>query len=166
MGIRYYAYAFNADATEWILADPRRGMSADPLADAWGFEPGSAGGPASMEQTSSERDMLYLDKAWGGLQRLTGPESGGGIARPSHRMFEGQVVMHHDGWEACVRAVPPADVAAIAEDLRELLDEVAPDVDDETPSESLEYHLYYLRQAEKFVSALADEGRGFVYEIG
>lgn len=37
MGIRYYAYAFENDQTERVVADPRRFISDDPLADAWGI---------------------------------------------------------------------------------------------------------------------------------
>lgn len=91
MGIRYYAYAFDADLTERAVADPDTVMSDDPLADAWGFPHGTNGGPALFEQIPRKTDMLYLDKAWRELQRLT--ESGGpdGGPRSAFRMFEGQV---------------------------------------------------------------------------
>lgn len=39
MGIRYYAYAFDADMTARAQADPRSFISDDPLADAWGHAP-------------------------------------------------------------------------------------------------------------------------------
>ena len=42
MGIRYYAYAFDADQTEAALADPHHFLSDDPLADAWGLDRGNA----------------------------------------------------------------------------------------------------------------------------
>lgn len=39
MGIRYYAYAFDADRAQQAVDDPHSILSSDPLADAWGLEP-------------------------------------------------------------------------------------------------------------------------------
>lgn len=63
MGIRYYAYAFDADRTAEALASPRLFLSSDPLADAWGLERGARCGAATFRQAVPDRDMLYLDKA-------------------------------------------------------------------------------------------------------
>lgn len=65
MGIRYYAYAFEAEDTERAIQDPRSMMACDPLGDAWGIVPGGHGDIATLKQHTPERDMLYLDKAWG-----------------------------------------------------------------------------------------------------
>ncbi|WP_208544560.1 hypothetical protein [Rathayibacter sp. VKM Ac-2759] len=88
MGIRYYAYAFNADRTEAALADPRSIISDDPLADAWGMPHGVSTAVATFVQSVPERDMVYLDKAWAPLQALTAGRAPGGSPRPAHRMFE------------------------------------------------------------------------------
>ena len=42
MGIRYYAYAFDADLTERALADPRSVIGETALAGAWGMPHGAA----------------------------------------------------------------------------------------------------------------------------
>lgn len=70
MGIRYYAYAFDPDLTEWALADPRSFLSADPLADAWGLEPGAAVSIATFRQTLPDSEMLYLDNLQAEVDRL------------------------------------------------------------------------------------------------
>lgn len=88
MGIRYYAYAFDSEQTENALADPLSVIGSDPLADAWGLEPGSSGG-VTDRQSVPERDLLYLDKAWPYLQGLTAPRPSSGAARAAYRMFEG-----------------------------------------------------------------------------
>ena len=73
MGIRYYAYAFDADLAQRAVHDPDSILSSDPLADAWGLEPHASVSVATFEQVSPKRDMLYLDKAWSALQSLTRP---------------------------------------------------------------------------------------------
>lgn len=171
MGIRYYAYAFDADLTEQVLADPYTVLSRDPLGDAWGLIPQPIGYIATFEQVTPRRDLLYLDKAWGSLQRLTGP-SEGTEPRPAFRMFEGQVRHHSMGWDSWVRVITPGEVPAIAADLEQIADEEAvrlfrawagswsdPDVE-------ARYGLQFLRSAREFSRALAAEGRGMVYEIG
>src|SRR5690606_16864602 len=107
MGIRYYAYAFDSDQTGKALADPLTVIGSDPLADAYGLEPGFRQGVTDFRQSLPERDLLYLDKAWPYLQRLTAPRSGGAAARPAYRMFEGQVTYADDGftWRPWVRAL-------------------------------------------------------------
>lgn len=171
MGIRYYAYAFDKEMTDQALAEPRSILSDDPLADAWGFEPGSGGGIVSFEQTSPARDMLYLDKAWRHLQALTAPESAQTAARPAHQMFEGAVAMHAYGWDPWVRALPPDQIRVVAGDLEEIPEfEIASRARRlhiyGTPDEEASYALTYFRRARRFVRDLAAEGRGMVYEIG
>jgi|GEM_PF-1519418 len=117
MGIRYYAYAFDGDLTEQVLADPRSALPEDPLADAWGFEPGARPGYVTGEQRVPERDMLYLDKAWRHLQHVAAPGETDTEARPAYRMFEGEVVMNGPGWEPWIRVLTPPELPAIARDL-------------------------------------------------
>ncbi|MCI0143155.1 DUF1877 family protein [Arthrobacter bambusae] len=170
MGIRYYAYAFDGDLTERVLSDPMTFVSVDPLADAWGLDPGIGTSGTTFEQLISERDMLYLDKAWRHLQVLTAPMGEAMAARPAFRMFEGNVTMHGDGWDPWVRALTPSEVLTIAQDLDDISDaEVrlrlpdSPRVDRDL---DVEYAVGYLRLARVFAANLADEGRGMVYLIG
>ncbi|OJU39953.1 MAG: hypothetical protein BGN97_14110 [Microbacterium sp. 69-10] len=97
MGIRYYAYAFDAELTDAALADPERFTSDDPLADAWGMPHGAQIATTNFEQSVPKTEMLYLDKAWSYLQALTRPVDGGDDGRPSFRMFEGPGRQLHSG---------------------------------------------------------------------
>jgi len=173
MGIRYYAYAFDADLAQQAIDDPHSILSSDPLADAWGLEPHAGMSVATFEQVSPKRDMLYLDKAWSALQSLTRPASDDAAVGTSYRMFEGEVTMHGLGWDPWVRTILPEEVPAIRDDLS-AFDE--PRVrawaatwrsrhgaDD---GEELKYVLDYLRRAQEFVESLAADGRGMVYLIG
>ncbi len=170
MGIRYYAYAFDGHVTDLVLADPRSFLSADPLADAWGLESADGAATATFERAVPERDMLYLDKAWRQLQAFSAPSKDEVDARPAFRMFEGQVTMHHDGWEPWVRVLPPSDVDIIAKDLNELTDtELGKWLQDSWRFERVSdigYAVGYLQQARAFVSNLAAANRGLVYLIG
>jgi len=164
MGIRYYAYAFDADKTELAVADPRRFLSDDPLADAWGMPHGAQVASPTFAQSVPETDMLYLDKAWSSLQALSTPMSRGARPRPCHRMFAGQVHMTDYGWEPCVRVVRPEDIPEIADDLADLVRSVsaeAPDDDDDW-----RYVFQYLSRAAEFAAQIAATRRGFVYMIG
>ena len=172
MGIRYYAYAFDEHMTEQALADPHSILSDDPLADAWGLEPGAMVSVTTFEQSVAERDMLYLDKAWRHLQALTAPAIANESARPAFRMFEGQVAMHALGWHPWVRVLPPAEIPEIARDLQRIDDAMVsealvhaefPGVE---PREEAAYAADYLHRARIFVSGLAEEHRGMVYMIG
>lgn len=172
MGIRYYAYAFDGDVTEQVLADPRKVLSEDPLADAWGFEPGARLGYVTGEQRVPERDLLYLDKAWRHLQHVAAPGKADTEARPAYRMFEGEVVMNGLGWEPWIRALTPSDLPAIARDLGGITES---DVENrlrriryfgEGVDDEVRYALEYLRRAQTFAVNLAAEGRGMVYMIG
>lgn len=173
MGIRYYAYAFDAELTEQALADPGSMFPGDPLADAWGMEPGAMVGRPTFKQVTPEGDMLYLDKAWSLLQEAIGPAEWGGLARPAYRMFEGTVYPAGNyGWEPWLRALIPSDVVDIASDLesideRELIESLRPDnaaAPDGT--DDVDYALSYFHRAREFATGIAASGRGFVYMIG
>ena len=174
MGIRYYAYAFDADATRAVLADPRAYISSDPLADAWGFPPGSTVAATDFRQGPAEEDMLYLDKAWRNLQLMTSPSDPADEPRPAYRMFEGDVTPlgNWEGWLPWVRAIPPEDVAPIAEDLdiltrADFVPCLPPRDGDEPGTESeAEYVDHYVNRARRFLRGLEESGRGFAYLIG
>ncbi|QHC59387.1 DUF1877 family protein [Rathayibacter sp. VKM Ac-2760] len=163
MGIRYYAYAFDADQTERALADPRSVLSDDPLADAWGMPHGARIAATDFVQSVPERDMVYLDKAWSALQTLTAPRSRDAAPRPAHRMFEGRVTVTGLGWEPWVRAVPPEQVGEIADDLIALRSEVEEELSQHPEGE---YLGHFLDRAVAFATQLARSGRGFAYLIG
>ena len=171
VGIRYYAYAFDAARTRQAIENPRSILSRDPLADAWGMEPHASSGIATMEQVSPKSDMLYLDKAWRDLQSMTRPTDPTAPPRPAFRMFEGQVRTCTEGWDAWVRTILPDEVAAIRDDLWRL---GAPDVDAQCAAnphsrelEDERHYVYaYLRRAQEFMVGLAERGRGMVYVIG
>ncbi|CDK01257.1 conserved hypothetical protein [Microbacterium sp. C448] len=173
MGIRYYAYAFDADLARQAVDDPHSILSSDPLADAWGLEPHASVGVTTFEQTTPKRDMLYLDKAWRALQSLTRPSPIEAATGSSYRMFEGDVTMHGMGWDPWVRTIVPEEVPAIRDDLC-AIDETrvhawartwrSPHGADDDAE--LQYVLDYLRRAQEFLESLADEGRGMVYLIG
>lgn len=173
MGIRYYAYAFDADLAQQAVDDPQSILSSDPLADAWGMEPHARVSVATFEQVSSATDMLYLDKAWSALQSLTRRRPDEPTAGASARMFEGRVTMHDRGWDPWIRTILPGEVPAIRDDLcaidetrvrmwaREWRSPFGADEEDE-----IRYVLDFLTRAQEFVTALADAGRGMVYLIG
>jgi hypothetical protein len=168
MGIRYYAYAFDADLTEAALAHPRRFLSADPLADTWGMEPGAVVSVATFQQTSPKREMLYLDKAWRELQIVTAPADGK-AGRPAHRMFEGQVTHTRDGWLSWVKTLAPDEIPAISADLASIEEGSVRGALQRRSSqgdESLAYALQYLEAARDFTASLVGDGRGMVYMIG
>ncbi|HEX5859509.1 MAG TPA: hypothetical protein VFY91_15505 [Microbacterium sp.] len=173
MGIRYYAYAFDADVAQQAVDDPHSILSSDPLADAWGLEPHASVSVATFEQVSPKRDMLYLDKAWSALQSLTRPSPAEPAVGSSYRMFEGDVTMHGLGWEPWVRTILPAEVPVIRDDLC-AIDELRVRTWAETwrsphgadDQDELRYVLDFLRRAQEFVESLAAEGRGMVYLIG
>lgn len=174
MGIRYYAYAFNSDQTGKALADPLTVVGADPLADAWGLEPGFRQGVTDFRQSLPERDLLYLDKAWSYLQRITAPCPPGDRARTAYRMFEGQVTFTDDGlaWRPWVRALPPHEVELVALDLETISDH---DIEAglgrfcssrQSLESELAYATHFFHRARDFAQAVASDGRGFAYMIG
>lgn len=158
MGIRYYAYPLPAEFVERARTDPHLFLSADPLADAWG--------PAEDRPT-----MLYLDKCWSLLQRLTQPAFGT-PPRPAYRLFEGDVTFVHDGlaWMPWTRALSPDEVAEVARDLC-LLD--TNDIralfqrpDFHAREDDFGYLAHYLAEAQSFVTRMTQSGSGLVYLIG
>ncbi len=173
MGIRYYAYAFDAELAQQAIDDPISILSSDPLADAWGMEPHASVSVTTFEQTSPKSDLLYLDKAWSALQSLTYPTSDARGEAPAYRMFEGRVTMHDMGWDPWIRTILPEEIPAIRDDLCAFdearvrawaVDWCSPfGADDE---DEIRYVLGFLERAKEFVSALADDGRGMVYMIG
>ena len=171
MGIRYYAYAFDADRTEQALADPFTVIGSDPLADAWGLEPGFTMGVMGERPSLPERDFVYLDKAWRHLQRITWP---GNLTRPrpAYRMFEGQVSWSGMGHEPWVRVLTPDEVLRIAPDLERINEqEVEENLDDpwkelRDKGEEVAYAVEHLHRAKAFVQLVAAERRGFAYLIG
>lgn len=173
MGIRYYAYAFDADLAQQAIEDPHSILSSDPLADAWGLEPHAAVSFTTFEQVSPKRDMLYLDKVWSALQSLTRPGPGSPAAGSCYRMFEGNVTMHDMGWDPWVRTILPDEVPAIRDELCAIDESRVRDwagtwrsqhgADD---ADELRYVLDYLKRAQEFVESLAADGRGMVYLIG
>ena len=163
MGIRYYAYAFDADMTARAQADPMSVISDDPLADAWGMPHGAQTAVTNFEQSVPMTDMLYLDKAWSVLQEITRPGATDRRPRPAYRMFEGQVAAHEHGWTAWVRALSPGDVPEIAEDLAELQRAMRKG---EADDDETRYLLDFLNRAVEFVTNVAASNRGFAYLIG
>ncbi|WP_062520203.1 hypothetical protein [Demequina silvatica] len=159
MGIRYYAYAFPPELTAAARADPRAFIGRDPLADAWGTVPGAQFSVITGVPALPAEDMLYLDKAWPGLQSLTAPDQPGAPPRPAFRMFEGKVRFTDRGWDPWVRAVTPEEVPRIAEDVA-LLQRETPD------GAADDYVLEYLEAAVAFTAHQASVGRGFAYLIG
>jgi len=172
MGIRYYAYAFDVAMTEKAIADPRSVVGDDPLADAWGLEPGFSSGVTDFTPSLRQRDFLYLDKAWRHLQVLTAPRDPGDPPRPAFSMFVGSVRETGRGWIPWTRAVPPEEVSQIAEDLRELDRHAVESMvrgcgtgRDDARSE-VDYVASYLEAAKRFTDGLSVDGRGFAYLIG
>lgn len=163
MGIRYYAYAFDADMAERALADPLSMISDDPLADAWGMPHGAQVATTNFVQSVPKNDMLYLDKAWSGLQALTGPAMPGDLPRPAYRMFEGQVTMAGYGWIPWARALSPDEIAVIAEDLVEVQRTLP---DDAVPDRDARYVRDFLQRAVDFATQVASSHRGVAYMIG
>lgn len=149
-------------------------IGSDRLADAYGLEPGFTQGVTDFRQSLPERDLLYLDKAWPYPQRLTAPRSQGAAVRAAYRMFEGQVTYADDGfmWHPWVRALPPHEVALIAQDLETISDHdikaglsgvYSPG---QVPESELAYATAFFHKATGFVHAAASDGRGFASMIG
>lgn len=169
MGIRYYAYPLDAEMAEQAVADPFSAFSRDPLADAWGLDPGAAVSRMDPERHPERREILSLDKAWGHLQALTRPESRGSAARPVYRMVEGDVVMQGDwcGWEPWLRALRPEEMPGIVEDLESIeLTGVASLLRERAflgadPEGEIGYAGEYFVQALEFATAMRNSGRGW-----
>lgn len=185
MGIRYYAYAFEADMTDAAVDYPRLIIGRDPLADAWGLPDGFVVGNTDFTQRSPQEDMLYLDKAWRELQQITSPPEprcsglemsvfSGPMCEPesrsAYRMFEGHVHLRDGGatWDPWLRTITPAEVPEIAEDLDGITEADFSSLFDD-PSvhdQRSDFVLGFLDKARRFVRGLEASGRGFVYMIG
>ncbi len=163
MGIRYYAYAFDADVTDRALADPMSVIGDDPLADAWGMPHGAHVASTNFAQSVPKTDMLYLDKAWSSMQALSAPSMPGEPPRPAYRMFEGRVTMTDYGWRPWARALTPGDVVEVAEDLVRLQHSVGHDA---ACGQDAPYIRDLLKRAVEFVAHVASTERGFAYMIG
>lgn len=185
MGIRYYAYAFDADMTEAAVAYPRLILGRDPLADAWGLPEGFVTGTTNFLQRPPLDDMLYLDKKWRELQEITEPRkpesseldnvifgspASEAEARPAYRMFEGDVHQRGDGWEPWLRTITPQEVPEIVADLCGITEADYANKFDDTSEHGRESDLAavtrFLDKARRFVRGLEATGRGFVYMIG
>ena len=169
MGIRYYAFAFDADMTEQAIANPRRFLSPDPFADAWGIVRVGTRDIATFQQAIPEEEMLYLDKAWPLLQELTKAPPGC-PARAAYQMFEGEVHPWPGPYEPWVCTHTPEQVVAISLDLDTITDgEIRghlADRDHPADEQGVAYAIAYFQEARTFANCLASSGRGFVHMIG
>ncbi|WP_306512164.1 DUF1877 family protein [Janibacter hoylei] len=158
MGIRYMAYAFDPHQTEQALERTVTVLCGYCAHEAWG-----------ARVLRRDEDTLDLDKAWSDLQRAAAPAEYE-PARPAFRMFEGEPTWTDRGHLPWMRALAPAEVPAIAEDLVVLDDAaVARRVVQRHGERGPEYAAYtldHLQSARSFVAALAHTGRGMVYTIG
>lgn len=167
MGIRYYAYAYGTVQTDCVEQDPPGIVVDELIADAWEFESDDAVSTLTGEQRLPERDILYLDRAWMHLQRVTAPQNGEPI-RPAHRMFQGE-----PSWAGrpVERTLSPQAVVEISADLALVIDdEVAERVRAQPcfgdPDGEVDYVLDHLARAREFVKELVRSGRGMIYMIG
>jgi len=157
MGIRYYAYPVEPELVDKARADPETFISADPLMDAWG-------------PTHERPTMLYLDKCWSPLQRLTHPDPMAD-PRPAFRLFEGEVTPTHGGlaWYAWFRVLGPDEVASIADDLVDIGDQeveaLVASYADPNPDD-YPYIRHHLTAAQEFTMQMAREGKAIIYMIG
>ena len=111
---------------------------------------------------SGEPPTLDLDACWPSLQRLT---TWGENPRPSHRLFEGDVLRRDgcSGWDPWMRVLAPDEVERIAADLV-LLGERQ--VRAAFPPERVASVLDALDLAQHFAVGAARAGHGIIYTIG
>jgi hypothetical protein len=160
MGIRYYAYPVEAVHSELAQVAPETFISDDPLYDAWGPQ-------------DARPDMLYLDKCWRELQALLAAVDGQ-PARPAFALVEGAVTFTDTGWLPFERALEPAQVSIIAEDLATislkdvvaLIDSSPQSFEGDERENEIRYVTEYSDAAKGFTARLAREGRGLVCMIG
>jgi hypothetical protein len=113
MGIRYYAYAFDRQLTDFAKEHPFYLIGYDPLGDAWGTDDyyDEVSHPFLHRADKSE-GFLYLDKAWSELQALT--REGQGVEGAGSWGFPGMRrplrVGPNDGWTVPIEddREPPA----------------------------------------------------------
>ena len=182
MGIRYYAYAFDADRTEEALEDPMNVIGDDPLADAWGMEPGFSVGVMGARARLPERDLLYLDKAWRHLHWAVAtleaePRNAAGASRSAgvdsgaaHRMFEGDVTMTDRGWIPWSRTITPEEAQAVGQDLAMICDAdiesvLRPRLRGAQSRGDSDHLVHFMGKARAFVAGVVEEGRGIAYTI-
>lgn len=127
-------------------------------------------GPATSVIDAHPRpEMLYLDKCWRLLQRLT--HDSPGEVRPAYGLFEGDVdAWAVGGYEPYVKALSPEELALAADDLESVTEsdvEALFQRDDFFPGEGdRNYILEYLEDAKRFATDLRQRGFGLVYIIG
>ncbi|WP_277210626.1 hypothetical protein [Isoptericola croceus] len=162
MGIRYYASTWHPDDAETVIREPRLALPDDPFFAAW----------SRLSAPEASPNLLYLDKAWPDFQDLTGPRRGR-AARPSYRLFEGQIAHVKRGWIPWLRALEPTEVRTLSQDLAAITNrdiEQCAASDDGKTSGYLRYRhedlTHFLDQAQAFISQAADRGDGIAYMIG
>ncbi|KYH46019.1 hypothetical protein AZH51_10215 [Branchiibius sp. NY16-3462-2] len=173
MGIRYSAVAFDAHLSDIARESPYRVYRRDPFDRLKGIGCLPTCDHSSRDWHEPCRGCLLLDKAWRDLQMLTEPEWPE-AARPAYRMFEGDVTYGTDWSEEFpwVAAIQPEDVPAIRDDLLTLgVDDFAPAVqrrrrNSDPVTDCFDYEVMFLEHAKKFMTWLAEDGRGMVYLIG
>lgn len=179
MGIRYSAYAFDNHQRQQVVRRPWSVVSQVPPACGCpprlaprGLPAGWVSGWPGPPRDRSDDDWLDLDKAWSDLQRITRPVSDDETPRAAYAMFEGDVTWTDRRSVSWIRAILPEDVPAVAADLTSISRfEVArgamrSGLSDRDPEAHRHYVQMFLDDARRFVTRLADEGRGMVYRIG
>lgn len=163
MGIRYYAYPVAPRHAEAAAADPESFIADDPLADAWGMVPVAPNTYVTHAKPIPE--MLYLDKCWRYLQQLTTRPDG--TTRVAHDLFEGDVTMVNGGmqWIGYQKALSPAAVAAIADDLEAMSEHDLQAYLDTLEDEDKDYVRQFLQRAIEFTVAMRERGYGLAYAI-
>lgn len=161
MGIRYYAYPVAASDIDAALANPEAFVGSDPLSDAWGLEEIE---PNAYKMGVYERPrMLYLDKCWNLLKRLTRPDF---KPRPAHKLVEGNVTSAGLGWYPYFGTLTPDDVALVADDLDAIAEGDLEAFCATLPEEDVDYLKEYFAEARTFTRALTEQGEGLAYTIG
>ena len=161
MGIRYYAYPVAPQNIDEASKNPEQFLSSDPLVDAWGLEPV---GPNEYAMHVNPRPrMLYLDKCWSLMQRLTHQTA---HPRPAYALVAGDVLPDGFGWHPYVAALTPAEVADIANDLEAIADDELASFCETLEEDDADYLKYHFEQAKAFTRELAQSGEGLVYTIG
>lgn len=161
MGIRYYAYPVAAKNIDEASQDPERFLSSDPLADAWGLEP--IGPHAYATHVNPRPRMLYLDKCWSLMQRLTHQM---GQPRPAYALVAGRVQPDGLGWLPHIATLTPDEVVHIADDLDAIADDELTTFCETLEECDADYLQDYFGQARTFTRELAQSGEGLVYMIG
>ena len=114
------------------------------------------------------RETLDLDKSWGYFQRVLAAEP----QRPAAALVSGRVTDMPWGWRSHKGLLSPDEVAAVADDLASVSDELVrerllagPGVDDRTERD-IAYVCHFLPEAQAFTRRVADANRAILYYIG